>query len=147
MPFNPATGVYTAPAAATDAFPGKVIASADWNSIFTDIQNGITSLGQQNWTQNPRVINVVGSFNVATTDAVIFVQASAPTITLPLSSTKPFPVRIIGAMTGIFGTNNSSVVPTSTDKISGLTTVLLNVDFQMATFYPLASGGYVVSYS
>jgi hypothetical protein len=146
MPFGP-NGVYTPPAAAENAFPGKVIASADWNNIFTDISNALTSLGQQNWTQNPRVINVVGNFTVATTDSVIFVQASAPTITLPLSNTKPYPVRIIGAATGIFGTNNSSVIPTGSDKISGLTAVPLTVDFQMATFYPLASGGYVVAFA
>src|SRR5262245_5853950 len=111
MPFGP-NGQYTPPAAAENAFPGKVIASADWNQIFTDISAALTSLGQQNWTQIPRVINSVGNFSVNPTDAVIFVQASAPTITLPACATKPFPVKIIGALAGIFGTHNSAVVPT-----------------------------------
>jgi hypothetical protein len=38
--------IYTAPAAATDAYPGKVIASADWNAIFTDLQTALNQLAQ-----------------------------------------------------------------------------------------------------
>jgi hypothetical protein len=146
MPFDNSTGVYTPPAAAENAFPGKVIASADWNAIFTDISNAITDLGRQNWTQDPRVINVPGDIAVATTDLVILVQASTPNITLPASSTKPFPVRIMGAAAGIFGTNNSLVLPTGIETISGQVDVTLNRDYQVATFYPLSIGGYVVAF-
>lgn len=41
MPWS-ATGTYTAPAAATGAFAGKVLTSADWNAVFTDIVSGIS---------------------------------------------------------------------------------------------------------
>ena len=57
--------LYTPPAAATDAFAGKVIASADWNSVFTDISNGLTQIGQQ-W-----VITTAINFNSANTDNAI----------------------------------------------------------------------------
>lgn len=39
-------GVYTAPAGATNAIPGAVIASATWNSIHTDLQTALTALGR-----------------------------------------------------------------------------------------------------
>jgi hypothetical protein len=143
VPFSPA-GIYSPPAAATDAFPGKVIASADWNSVFIDISDALTALGKQNWTQAPRVINVTGTITVATTDSVLLIQASVPTIRLPASSTKPFPVKILGAATGIFSTHNSIVMPTGLETISGQASVSLNVDYQVATFYPLPTGGYVV---
>lgn len=145
MPFS-SDGSYTPPAAAENAFPGKIIASADWNTIFTDISAAITTLGQQNWTNNPRVVNVPGDIAVAITDLVILVQASAPNITLPPSSTKLYPVRIIGAATGIFTTHNSLIVPDGIETISGQADVTLDRDYQIATFYPLPSGGYVVAF-
>lgn len=40
MPWS-AAGTYTAPAAATGAFAGKVLASSDWNAIFTDLVTGL----------------------------------------------------------------------------------------------------------
>lgn len=39
-------GVFTMPTGATDAFPGKVIASTDWNTVHTQIQAALTALGQ-----------------------------------------------------------------------------------------------------
>lgn len=42
MPWNLWT--YTPPAAAENAFAGKIIASADWNSIFTDNQAALNQL-------------------------------------------------------------------------------------------------------
>lgn len=41
MPWS-ATGTYSALAAATSAFAGKVLTSADWNAVFTDIATGIS---------------------------------------------------------------------------------------------------------
>jgi hypothetical protein len=145
MPFS-SGGIYTPPAAAEDAFPGKVIASADWNSIFTDISSGLTTVGQQSWTNIPTVISSPGNFTVNTTQAVIFIQATVGTITLPLSSTRSYPLKIMGAAAGYFGTHNSIVIPTSPDTLSGLGTLTLSANYQVATFYPLASGGYIVSF-
>jgi hypothetical protein len=39
-------GAYTIPAGATDAIPGAVIASAVWNSIHSDLQTALTTVGQ-----------------------------------------------------------------------------------------------------
>ena len=47
IPYNHLTGVYTPPNGAENAFPGEVIASATWNSIFTDLSGALTFLGQQ----------------------------------------------------------------------------------------------------
>lgn len=146
MPFA-SNGVYTPPTGAENAVPGQIIASATWNTIHTDISTALTQLGEQNWTQTPRVISSPGSFTVQTTDAFIFVQASAPTITLPASSTKLFPVKIMGASGTIFSGFNSVLLPTGGDKISGESAATLTVAYQVATLFPLASGGYIISYA
>ena len=39
--------MYTPPNGAENAFPGQIIASATWNSIFTDLSTALTFLGQQ----------------------------------------------------------------------------------------------------
>ena len=39
--------MYTPPNGAENAFPGEIIASATWNSIFTDLSAALTFLGQQ----------------------------------------------------------------------------------------------------
>lgn len=146
MPFN-SGGVYTPPNGAENAFPGQVIASATWNSIHTDMSTALTSLGEQNYTNVPRVISSAGNNTVNTTDAYIFIQANVPSLTLPLSSSKPFPVKIMGASAGIFGSDPMVILPTSPDTISGQGTLTLNANYQVATFYPLASGGYIVSFA
>ena len=45
MPFNTGTGVYTAAGGATNAATGQVIQSAVWNSVHTDFQTALTTLG------------------------------------------------------------------------------------------------------
>ena len=144
MPFNTSTGVYTAPAAATDAFAGKVIASADWNAIFTDIASALTQLGQKQIIFLPRIISGSGNITVATTDLTILIGASVPVINLPASATKLNPVTIIGNASGIFSTHNSTVTPNGAETIDGLSTVVLNNDYQAITLFPLAAGGWRV---
>ena len=39
-------GVYTPATGAENAYPGKVIASATWNAVFSDIANALTDLAQ-----------------------------------------------------------------------------------------------------
>ena len=39
-------GVYTPPDGATNAFPGQVIKSATWNTVFGDISTALTDIGQ-----------------------------------------------------------------------------------------------------
>lgn len=144
MPFD-SQGNFTLPAAATDAFAGKVIASADWNSVFASIIAGMTQLGQQQIVQQPRIISSVGNITVATTDLIILIEVSVPVINLPASATKLNPVTIIGNATGIFSSNNSTVTPNGSEKIDGLSSnPVLTQDYQSITLLPLSTGGWLV---
>lgn len=144
MPFD-SQGNFTLPAAATDAFAGKVIASADWNSVFASIIAGMTQLGQQQIVQQPRIISSAGNITVATTDLIILIEVSVPVINLPASATKLNPVTIIGNATGIFSSNNSTVTPNGSEKIDGLSSnPVLTQDYQSITLLPLSTGGWLV---
>lgn len=143
MPFN-SSGVYTAPAGATTAAPGQVIRSTTWNSIFTDISTALTQLGQQSWVAAPRVISVAGNITIAAADAVVLIQATVGTITMPACATKQGPVRIFGAASGFFGTAGSVILFNGTEKADGLGTITLGNDYQSIGLQPLSSGGYVV---
>jgi hypothetical protein len=140
VPFN-SSGVFTMPAGATSAAPLQVIASATWDSIFTDIQTALTQLGQNQVVQTP-TIQGSGSFTVATTDTIVLVTASTSTITLPAASTKTSPVTIVGNAAGIFGTHNATITPNGGDTVNGLSTVVLNIDYQNITLLAV-SGGWV----
>lgn len=48
MAFDPSSGIYSAPSGSTSASAGLVIASATWNSIFTDISTALSQLGRSN---------------------------------------------------------------------------------------------------
>jgi hypothetical protein len=145
MPFD-STGTYTPASGATTAVPGEVIASATWNAIFTDIAAALTQLGQSTSVQTPRIITSPGSITVAVTDTVILIQASVPNINLPASATKTSPVTIIGNAAGIFGTNNSTLVPSGAEMINGLAVnPVLATDHQSLTLQPLAAGGWAIT--
>ncbi len=80
---------YTPPAAAENAVAGKIIASADWNAIFTDNQTALNQLAGA-------YINIVGvAFSVTS-------AASIPVI-LPTGFTQYLvdSVRISGASTSL----------------------------------------------
>lgn len=142
MPFDN-TGLYTPPAGATSAVPGQTIASATWNSIFSDIATAMTQLAREQIIRTPRIITVAGDIAVAVADRIILIGASVPNITLPASATKTCPVTIIGNAAGIFSANNSTLVPNGLETIDGLAAnpVLTN-DFQSITLLPLSSGGW-----
>lgn len=148
MPFS-SSGVYTPASGATVAAPGQVIASATWNSINADYTTALTTVGQASAVNQPRVINVAAPFTVTTTDYIVQIHQSVGTITMPLSSTRTYPVKIIGTNNGVFATP-ATVVATAPDGFSnagtgnGTPTITLTVNYQVATFYPLASGGYIV---
>ena len=146
MPFNPQTGIYTPPNGAENAFPGEVIASATWNSIFTDIAEALTQLGQQQVVYNPRIINASGVVSVAVADRLILIEASVPNILLPPGATKLNPVTIIGNAAGIFSITNATLTPSGSEKIDGLAlNPVLTNDYQSITLLPLAAGGYVAT--
>jgi hypothetical protein len=62
MPWNLWT--YTEPAAATDAVAGKVIASADWNAIFTDNQTAFNQLAGAYINSIGVVFSVTGAASI-----------------------------------------------------------------------------------
>ena len=80
MPFD-TSGVYTPPSGSEDAAAGQIIRSATWNSIFTDIAAALTQIGENSYVHTARYVSS-GNFTVTTTDAVVVVQGSCPTITI-----------------------------------------------------------------
>jgi hypothetical protein len=81
MTVNASTGVYSAPAVATNAAAGKVIDSADWNAVFADIVAGINSKALI--TSPPT--SQTTTYTVAATDySIIFTGAT--TVTLPAAA-------------------------------------------------------------
>lgn len=142
MPYE-TTGIFTPVAGAITAQAGDVIRSVTWDNINTDYTTAFTTLGQQ-LVQAPRLITSAGNLVVSTSDYIVIVQASAPVIFLPASNTRTFPLKIMGGAAGIFGTNNSVVTPAGGETISGLSSVTLNNDYQVMTFYPLPTGGYLI---
>jgi hypothetical protein len=146
MPFTPATGEfgYTNQGGATGAFPGEVIASATWNQCFTDIQNALTQLGQQQLVQSPRIITLAGPVTVANSDRIILIEAPVGTIVLGAATAKVNPVTIIGGAGSIFGSNNAVLLPYGGDTIDGLSSTTLTGNYQSITLLPLAAGGWLV---
>ena len=147
MPYAPVSGIYTAPAAALPAAPGQVIASANWNTIFTDISTALTQLGEASsniFVKTPRVASA-GSFTVIATDVVVYVTASAPTIFVPSCTVMQAPVRIIGTAGTIFGTAKSVLVPSGGETFNGSATYTLSLNYQVAVLYNLPSGGFIVA--
>jgi hypothetical protein len=75
MPFA-SDGTYTPPNGAENAFAGKTIASATWNSIFTDLSSALTTLGQA-WAQHTGFLSFskIGvNFNAANSDNQIAIS-------------------------------------------------------------------------
>jgi hypothetical protein len=142
MPFN-ADGSFTPVTGATTAQAGDVIRSSTWDSINTDYATAFSAIGRQ-LLAAPRVITVTGNITATTLDFIILIQTSVPILNLPASSTRTFPLKIMGGATGVFSVNTCVLTPNGADKISGLSTVTLNVDYQVVTLYPLSSGGYLI---
>lgn len=119
MPFDPATGIYTPPEGAEDAFPGKIIASATWNAIFTDIAAALTSLGTMGLSE-PTIKTTVGPFTV-TTETYIALNKASPSVTtinLPtVASRNEAALRVVD-WAGNAG--DITFVPNGSETIDGL---------------------------
>lgn len=61
MPFSNSTGAYTPASGATSATPGQTIASATWNSIFTDLQTALSQLGEGTFAPPSSTLSVTSS--------------------------------------------------------------------------------------
>lgn len=141
MPFD-SDGNYIPTPGAETAVAGDVIRSATWNTINVDYAEALTQLAKGQFTPTPR--SVSGSFVVAPSDTTILVTGSAPTITMPSCASKLGAVTIMGAAAGVFGSFNSIVLFQGAETASGVGTITLSNNYQVATFYPLASGGYII---
>lgn len=89
MPYND-QGQYTPPDGAENAFPGKLIESAVWNAIFTDIAEALTLVGQLSVNNAPVIKTTAGPFTI-TDETYIVLNKGAPsatTINLPLASAR-----------------------------------------------------------
>ena len=92
MSYN--VGVYTIPAGATTAFAGQVIASATWNSIFSDLQTALNQIGLPGATgttpivvstsitatDNPIVVGILPGFTRYRVGGIYLNHASATTV-------------------------------------------------------------------
>ncbi len=140
MPYDN-TGTFSPVLGAENAVPGKIIASATWNAIFTDIALALTQLGQGQLVNIPRKIVASGDITVGNTDNLILIQASVANINLPLAANKTSPVTIIGNATGIFGSHPSSVKPNGTETIDGVNLpTVLNQNYGSITLFPVTGG-------
>lgn len=142
MPFNP-NGTYTPPTGATTAIPGATIYASVWNSIFEDISEALTQLGQQIFIPTPTIVAAAGIYNVAVSDTFLIFTGAVTTINLPPSASKEGMLRIMGGASGVFSSSNGVITPYGTEKISGLSNITLTQDYQAITLYPVPSGGYV----
>jgi hypothetical protein len=143
MPFNSA-GVYTPASGAETAVPGAVIASATWNSIFTDISSALTLLGQQLYNQTTVLIGA-SPYTPAATDALLLVTSSggAITISLPTAASRSgYPIGIKD-ISGQAGTNNITINRASSDTIDGLTSIKIATNYGAFWLTPV-TGGWVV---
>jgi hypothetical protein len=75
---------------------------------------------------------------------VVLITANIGTLVLAPGTLVSGNVVIGGAAAGIFGSHNCKVLPSGSDKISGLGTLLLSSDFAAVTLYALPTGGYLV---
>lgn len=140
MPYD-STGVYTPPAGAETAAPGDVIRSSTWNSIFTDISAALTLLGQQLYGTT----SVTGATYVpVATDSLLLVnRAGAVAINLPTAATMNGAPLAVKDISGVAHTNNITITPNGAERIEGLATVVINVDYGGYWLYPI-SGGWIL---
>lgn len=112
-------GAYTAASGATTATPGAVIASATWNSIFTDMQTAFTTLGQG-------CPFVLGSSGVASSHTGNTNETALATIAIPAGA---LALNGILRVTCLFGGTNNANNKTLRVRLGGLsgTTFFSNV--------------------
>ena len=146
MPFS-SEGVYTPPNGSENAVPGQIIASATWNAIHTDIAAAITALAGATL----RTILTGTTVNVTVSDFVILMKQAAPaptTINLPASATFQNGELLIKDIAGAAFANNLTITPNGVERIDGLATYVIGINYGMVRLRPIPSavgnGWYVV---
>lgn len=137
MPFNGA-GVYTPATGATTAAPGDVIRSATWNSVFTDISDALTLLGQQLYGTTSVT---VATYAPVASDALLLVnRGSAVAINLPASADRDgYPIAIKD-VSGAANANNITLTPNGAELIEGLASLAISSAWGGYTLYPVTNG-------
>jgi hypothetical protein len=117
MPFDPITKVYTPPNGAENATPGEIIASATWNSIFTDIANALTQLGQGLITAPQRSITSAGNLPIVGTDVILNINSTSDlTPIIPLASSRAGAAFIFNC---VVGSHTQTLIRTAPDTFNG----------------------------
>lgn len=125
MPFDADTGVYTPPSGAENAFPGKVIASAVWNAIFTDIAAALTQFGEV-FIAEPTVETTAGPFTIADGVGLFALNKGSPSatsLTLPAVADRNGLLLIIIDWAGNAG--DITINAAGSETIMGLATWVL----------------------
>jgi hypothetical protein len=142
--FN-SSGVYTPASGATTAVPGGIIRSSTWNAIFTDITSALTLLGQQLYNTTAVAIGA-SPYTPVATDTLLLAASSGGSITISLptaASRSGYPLKIKDS-TGNAATNNVTITANGTDRIEGLVSVKINVNYGGYTLMPV-TGGWIIS--
>lgn len=144
MSFN-ASGVYTPASGATTATPGAIIASATWNSIFTDLSNALTLLGQQLYGSTA-IDNTKSPYAPTTTDTLLLVSTTGAAVVINLpsaSSRNGYRLRIKDSGGDAF-TNNITINRNGTDLIEGLTSLTISTNYGGYDLIPV-TGGWIIA--
>lgn len=141
MPFN-AQGVYTPPTGATDAAPGDVIRSATWNSIFQDVSDALTLMGQQVYGSTAVT---AASYAPVASDALLFVnRAGAVAINLPSAASRGQYPLTIKDISGAANTNNITINRNGSDTIDGATSLVIDVGYGTYKLVAITGGWAIV---
>jgi hypothetical protein len=102
MPYN-SDGSFTLPTGATNAFAGQTIASATWNSVFTDIQNALShNLGMKSFAVRAVNFNPSVATDIAINVSITTIRYRVDTIAITNASAS-LSAGAVGLFTAIGG--------------------------------------------
>lgn len=131
MPISTQTGVYTPISGSETATAGQTIASNTWNSINTDYQNTLTTIGNMVFAQNDVVRFAVRTVSLSTANTDVAV--SIPVSTLPgtpsnycfinvfiANATAAANTATVGMFTGAGATGTAIVAASTAVTVAGI---------------------------
>lgn len=126
MPYDLATGIFTPPSGAENAFAGKLIESATWNAIFTDIASALTQVGQSSLSI-PTIVTGAGPFTISADESLFVMNKGSPSasaIALPAVALREGRPLVIKDWRGNAG--DITITPNGSETIEGLSSWLLS---------------------